>query len=163
MSSRERHPGDRLAALVDGRLGEPDRTRVIEHLTRCHECLADYDAQLNLKGLLRGLDTPTAPAELRDRLADLVAVHRADPSPVRRTPISRRTRVSAAAVAFSFVAAGGAYLLGGADEGAAVVPPVDQYVREHAAVSVGVPLTGPVLYQLVQAPSSMLVTPAARQ
>jgi anti-sigma factor RsiW len=163
MSARERHPGDRLAALVDGRLGEPDRTRVIEHLTQCSDCLADYDAQLSLKGLLRGLDSPSAPTELQERLSEVMAAQRAEPAPARRAPISRRTRVSAFAVAFSFVAAGGAYLLGGADAGAPVVPPVDQYVREHAAVSVGVPLTGPVLYQLVQAPSSMLVTPVTRR
>jgi anti-sigma factor RsiW len=157
MSARERHPGDRLAALVDGRLGEPDRSRVIEHLTRCRDCLADYDAQLNLKGLLGGLDSPTAPIELRDRLSELITAQRAEPAPVPRAPVSRRARVSAVAVAFTFVATGGAYLLGGTEDGAPVVPPVDQYVREHAAVSVGVPLTGPALYQLVQAPSSVLV------
>ena len=62
-------------------------------------------------------------------------------------------------MALSFVVTAGAYVLGGAEDGTPVVPPVDQYVREHAAVSVGIPLTGPVLYQLVPAPSSILVTP----
>jgi hypothetical protein len=33
---------------------------------------------------------------------------------------------------------------------------VDQYVREHAAVSVGVPLTEPVLSQLVRATGPLL-------
>ncbi len=159
MTGRERHPGDRLAALVDGRLGEPDRSRVAEHLTRCRDCLADYDAQLTLKGVLRGLGAPPAPAELHERLADALAAQRAQGLPAQAAHAGRRTRVSAAVVAFSFVAVGGAYLLGGSDDGSPVVPPVDQYVREHAAVSVGVPLAAPVLYQLVQAPSALPVAP----
>ena len=42
----------------------------------------------------------------------------------------------------------GAYALGGAPEGAPVTPPMDRYVREHVAVSGGLPLTEPVLWQL---------------
>ena len=92
MTGRERHPGDRLAALVDGRLGEPDRSRVVEHLTRCPDCLADYDAQLALKGMLRELDAPAAPAELRERLSDVLAGQRAE-------PVAPAARPSAAAPA----------------------------------------------------------------
>ena len=173
MTGRERHPGDRLAALVDGRLGEPDRSRVVEHLTRCRECLTEYDAQLALKGMLRDLDRPQAPDALRDRLAEVLAEQRAATRPsrpagggpgrgrgVHHWSGTRLARASAAALTVSFLAVGGAYLLGGGTDGNPVVPPVDQYVREHAAVSVGVPLTAPVLYQLVMAPSPMLLTPA---
>jgi len=157
MSQRGRHPGDQLAALVDGRLGEPDRSRVVAHLTRCRDCLADYDSQLALKGLLSGLGAPAAPDELRGRLAELLAAPA--PEPVAATPrVGRGTKVGAAAMVLAAATLGGGYLAGGSPEGQPVVPPVDQYVREHAAVSVGVPLTAPVLYQLVPAPSSLVVS-----
>jgi hypothetical protein len=160
MTARGRHPGDQLAALVDGRLGEPDRSRVIEHLAQCPECLSDYDAQLTLKGLLGGLGTPAAPEELRGRLADVLAsTPLAAEQPTHR--VGRGTRLGAAAFVLVAATLGAGYLAGGAPDEPAVVPPVDQYVREHAAVSVGVPLTAPVLYQLVPAPSSFVVTAVA--
>ncbi len=159
MTGRGRHPGDQLAALVDGRLGEPDRSRVIEHLAQCAECLSDYDAQLTLKGLLGGLGTPAAPEELRGRLADALASTPLPPEPTHR--VGRGTRLGAAAFVLVAATLGAGYLAGGAPDEQAVVPPVDQYVREHAAVSVGVPLTAPVLYQLVPAPSSFVVTAVA--
>ena len=62
MTGSDRHPGDRLAALADGRLPEPERTRVLDHLARCADCRSDYDAQLTMKGLLRGLGPPGPPA-----------------------------------------------------------------------------------------------------
>ena len=162
MSGRGRHPGDQLAALVDGRLGEPDRSRVVDHLTACPECLAEYDSQLALKGVLGGLGTPAAPEALRSRLAAALAatpVDPAEPSGLHR--VGRGTKVSAAAMVLAAATLGGGYLAGGAPAGEAVVPPVDQYVREHAAVSVGVPLTTPVLYQLVPAPTTLVVTTVA--
>jgi anti-sigma factor RsiW len=157
MTQRGRHPGDQLAALVDGRLGEPDRSRVVAHLTRCPECLADYDSQLALKGLLGGLGAPAAPDALRGRLAELLAEPAPEPGAAAHR-VSRGTKVGAAAMVLAAATLGGGYLAGGTPEGQPVVPPVDQYVREHAAVSVGVPLTAPVLYQLVPAPSSLVVT-----
>jgi anti-sigma factor RsiW len=153
MSARERHPGDRLAALVDGRLAEPDRSRVIDHLTRCPACLSDYDDQLALKGLLGGLGAPGAPDELRARLAELPE-HATDLGAAAERhgllhALGRRG-TAAAATAVSVLALGGvAYAVGGGPQGSAVVPPADQYLREHAAVSVRVPLTEPVLQQLV--------------
>ena len=160
MTGRGRHPGDQLAALVDGRLGEPDRSRVISHLAQCQECLADYDAQLALKGLLGGLGTPSAPAELRGRLSDLLAAVPVPTQPATHR-VGRATKVSAAAMVLAAATLGGGYLAGGSPDEPAVVPSVDQYVREHAAVSVSVPLTAPVLYQLVPAPSSLVVTTVA--
>jgi len=38
MKGHDRHCGDRLAALADGRLTEPDRSAVVDHLTRCAPC-----------------------------------------------------------------------------------------------------------------------------
>ena len=84
--------GDRLAALVDGHLGEPDRSRVVAHLTRCHECLAEYDAQLTLKGLLRGLNAPSAPVELHERLSELLATEPVAAVAGTRPGPSRRAR-----------------------------------------------------------------------
>ena len=158
MSERGRHPGDRLAALVDGRLGEPDRSRVIAHLTQCPDCLAEYDAQLALKNVLGGLGVPAAPDALRGRLSELLAQAPADPHPAPHR-IGLPAKVGAVVVVLAVATLGGGYVAGGAPEGQAVVPPVDQYVRDHAAVSVGVPLSAPVLYQLVPAPSSLVVTP----
>jgi anti-sigma factor RsiW len=159
MSDRGRHPGDRLAALVDGRLGEPDRSRVISHLAQCPDCLAEYDAQLALKGVLGGLGTPAAPDALRGKLAELLAATPREPE-AQLSRIGLGAKVGAAVVVLAVATLGGGYAAGGAPDGQAVVPPVDQYVREHAAVSVGVPLSAPALYQLVPAPSTLVVSSA---
>ena len=167
MSGADRHPGDRLAALVDGRLTEPERSRLLSHLAGCPSCRNDYDAQLTMKGLLRGLDEPGAPVDLRARLRGLPS---SPPPPLPpgqrrlsrsrravggvgpgRSPRSRRhrlVRAGAGAMTFTVIALAGAYALGGAPSGEAVSPPVDRYVREHAAVSGGLPFTEPVLWQL---------------
>jgi anti-sigma factor RsiW len=159
VSGRDRHPGDRLAALVDGRLGEPDRTRVVEHLATCRECLAEYDAQLALKGVLGGLGAPGAPDELRARLASVPADQ--PDAPARRHRTALRVGLGSAAGLVGVLAVGGlAYAVGGAAQGVAVVPPANQFLREHAAVSMTLPLSQPVLQQLV--PQHVpLVAPAA--
>jgi anti-sigma factor RsiW len=175
MTGRDRHPGDRLAALVDGRLVEPERSRVVEHVAGCGQCLADYDAQLALKGMLRHLGSPGAPAGLRARLADLPRTRPDATQPggprrprPRRDP-SRRPgravrlgRVAAGAAALSVILLGGGYALGGGAQGNVVVPPVDQFVREHAAVEVGIPLTEPALSQLIKGAAPVL-TPTGSQ
>ena len=166
MSARERHPGDRLAALVDGRLAEPDRSRVIDHLTRCRPCLADYDAQLALKGLLGGLPAPGAPDELAARLAALPSSRPAeDPAGAgasRPSGARRATTVAAAALSVSvLVVAGVAYAVGGTPAGTAVVPPADRFLREHAAVSVSVPLTQPLVEQVAPQPLPFVAVPTA--
>jgi anti-sigma factor RsiW len=164
----ERHAGDRLAALADGRLREPERTRVLTHLGRCATCRSEYDSQLAMKGLLGALGEPGAPVDLRMRLTGLsspaaVPVTRSSDRPPGRSlglrrprrkphaPRSARYRVGRAGVGVLLVAVlalGGAYALGGAPSGALVTPPIDRYVRDHAAVSGGLPLTEPVLWQL---------------
>jgi anti-sigma factor RsiW len=162
MSGSDRHAGDRLAALADGRLTEPERGRVLDHLVRCAGCRAEYDAQLAMKGLLGHLTTPGAPVDLQARLSGL-AVEGEPPSRAperhgrrrvpRRPPRSTRARVGragAGVLSFAVLGLAGAYALGGGPEGAPVTPPVDRYVREHAAVSGGLPFTEPVLWQLPQ-------------
>ena len=167
MTGADRHSGDRVAALADGRLREPDRSRVLDHLVRCAACRADYDAQLAMKGLLRGLDEMGAPVDLRARLSGLAAApDRPSARPVTlgwrsrqpsrrprsgRQSAGRAGRAGRAGVGLMSVTAlvlAGAYALGAAPEGAAVTPPIDRFVREHAAVSGGLPLTEPVLWQL---------------
>ena len=152
MSRRDRHPGDLIADLVDGRLTGPQRSSVAAHVAACPECLDEYDAQVAAKGALGGLHAPGAPADLRDRL---VRVPSAADRPVRppRAPASRQRKlvtVGAGAVAASLVAVALAYAAGGPSGGPAVIPPIDQYVTEHAAVSGGVPLLEPALSQLAK-------------
>ncbi|HEY5186303.1 MAG TPA: zf-HC2 domain-containing protein [Actinomycetes bacterium] len=147
------HPGDRLAALVDGLVPEPDRSRLLAHLAGCPQCRADYDAQRAVKGLLADLPGPPAPASLAARLAAL-----ADPTgpglahplpepqdePVR-APHHRVLVASAGLFSVLLLGLVTAYAVGGSPEGPAVTPPVSRFVREHAAVTSGVPLFEPVL------------------
>jgi anti-sigma factor RsiW len=189
--SAHRHAGNRLAALADGRLPEPERTQVLDHLRRCATCRSDYDAQLAMKGLLRTLGEPGPPSDLQARLAGLAATgapraqglpglpglsgadrppgqrgsrrplagrreRRATARAIGRRPSAtvRAGRAGAGIVSVAVLAIAGAYALGGAPEGVAVSPPIDRFAREHAAVSGGLPLTEPVLWQLpASAPS----------
>jgi anti-sigma factor RsiW len=167
MSGRGGHAGDLLAALVDGRLTEPDRQRVIDHLTQCPRCLAEYDAQLALKGVLASLPDPDAPDDLRELLVRVPARGPSRPAgphgPLRpaRTRRARATRRGTAVLTAGAAVFAGAYLLGGAPPGQAVVPPIDRYVRQHAAVSVNVPLTQPMLSQLVVQPGPYQLPPVS--
>jgi anti-sigma factor RsiW len=147
------HPGDRLAALVDGLVPEPDRSRLLAHIADCPQCRAEYDAQRAVKGLLADLPGPSAPASLAARLAALADPNRPGPVPAVPEPPDPPSRAPrhrvlvASAGALSVVVAGlvTAYAAGGAPTGPAVTPPVSRFVREHAAVTSGVPLFQPVL------------------
>lgn len=147
------HPGDRLAALVDGLVPEPDRSRLLAHLAGCPQCRAEYDAQRAVKGLLADLPGPPAPASLAARLAALadpngpgLALPVPEPAdePVR-APRHRVALASAGLFSVLVLGLGTAYAVGGSPEGPAVTPPVNRFVREHAAVTSGVPLFEPVL------------------
>jgi anti-sigma factor RsiW len=152
VSPRERHPGDRLAALVDGRLGEAERAQVLAHLAGCAPCRADYDAQLALKGVLGELDRPGAPSSLQARLAGLPAAPAG--SGERSTPrpswSGRRKLVLGAATAGSLVlvTVGVGYAVGAPAPGPTVVPTINLYTTDHAAVSGDIPLEQPQLSQL---------------
>jgi len=162
MTGHDRHCGDRLAALADGRVPEPARSAVVEHLARCAACRADYDEQLAVKGLLRALQQPGAPTDLQARLSGLArSAASADRPPARprpwrprpgphrrRPPRQRAARAGAGVLSATVLALAGAYALGGSPQAARVTPPVDRYVREHAAVTGGLPLTEPILWQL---------------
>ncbi len=183
MTGSDRHPGDRLAALADGRLPDWERGRVLDHLTRCDGCRRDYEAQLVMKGLLGDLPEPGAPDALRARLSGLahpdplvapdpsrsVTPHPGRPSrqslrpggPARphRSARSRAIRAGAGLMSLTVLTLAGAYAVGGAPEGAPVTPAIDRYVREHAAVSGGLPLTEPVLWQLPASAPSVVKVP----
>ncbi len=183
MTGSDRHPGDRLAALADGRLPDWERSRVLDHLTRCDSCRRDYEAQLVMKGLLADLPEPGAPDALRARLSGLA---RPDPgvapdsswSPTphpgqpsrrslrpggsarpHRSARSRAVRAGAGLMSLTVLTLAGAYAVGGSPEGAPVTPAIDRFVREHAAVSGGLPLTEPVLWQLPASAPSVVKVP----
>src|SRR5206468_2134688 len=135
MSAADRHAGDRLAALADGRLPASERDQVVAHLGRCARCRSDYDAQLTMKGMLGGLRSqagPSAPPDLRARLSDL-ARPVPPPSPPGRPPRGstgparsgrsarrRSARAGAGLVAITALVLAGGYALGGAPDGAVV-------------------------------------------
>lgn len=155
----DRHPGDRLAALVDGRLGEPERSAVLQHVASCSKCRTEYDSQRVMKGLLGGLAEPAAPTELHSRLSGLSAPQ--PPAPVVlpwwrgvvHPPRSGAQAVRVAAVGSVVVGAlvvGGGYAAGGATASPAVVPAVGTYVREHSETAGDVPLSEPVLSRLTR-------------
>jgi len=183
MTGHDRHCGDRLAALADGRLPEPARSTALDHLGRCATCRADYDSQLAMKGLLGALDQPGAPADLQARLAGFARTgtpvdrppagpkasrSRPRPTPARRrrSPSRRAARAGAGLLSATVLTLAGAYALGAGPQGAVVTPPVDRYVREHAAVTGGLPLTEPILWQLpagatAETPTATTATTAA--
>jgi anti-sigma factor RsiW len=93
MSAADRHAGDRLAALADGRLSDSKRDQVLAHLGRCARCRSDYDEQLTMKGVLGDLGSGaglSAPPDLRARLSDLARPVPTPPAPGR--PPRRSTR-----------------------------------------------------------------------
>jgi anti-sigma factor RsiW len=151
MTGHDRHAGDRLAALVDGRLDPAERERVMAHLAGCAKCRADYDTQLALKGVLGELRNPGAPSDLQARLARLpVTPPGEDGSPSRRQRMSAHRRAAVAGVAagsMAVITLGTAYAVGG-EAGEPVVPQVGRYMTDHAAVTSDIPLVQPQLSQL---------------
>jgi anti-sigma factor RsiW len=152
VTGHDRHAGDRLAALVDGRLEQPEQERVLAHLIRCARCRADYEAQLMLKGMLGHLDQLGAPSQLQARLARLPVDPPPEPEPVGRGHrLSGPARVAAYGVAAGSAAVltlGTGYMVGGGNAGQPVVPAVDRYATDHAAVTSDIPLIQPQLSQL---------------
>ncbi len=164
MSLPERHLGDRAAALVDGRLAPDERAALLEHLGRCGPCRAQYDEQRVIKGLLADLRGVEAPDDLTLRLARLAVPSLPEPGQSYLAPVvarsvrservgrsaARRVRLAGAGLlSVSLVGTGAAYAVGAAPVGLAVVPPVDRFVREHDHVSGGLPLSEPVLAQVL--------------
>jgi Putative zinc-finger len=67
----EEHLGDRLAAFVDGELGNEMRERVAAHLATCEQCKAEADEQRRLKEAVAGAAPPPLSAGLLARLQGL--------------------------------------------------------------------------------------------
>ncbi len=67
------HLGDRLAAFVDGELGDDARERVLSHLATCDVCRGEADEQRRLKDAVAGALPPALSAALLARLQGLPA------------------------------------------------------------------------------------------
>lgn len=70
-SPADEHLGDRLAAFVDGELGDDTRERVLAHLATCEQCKAEADEQRRLKSAVAGATEPVLSAGLLARLQGL--------------------------------------------------------------------------------------------
>lgn len=81
--------GDVAAALIDGELSHAERERAHRHLTHCPACLAEVEAERQLKLRLHGLTQAPAFGELLS--ARLLAIGTSE-APLRRAgaPHSRR-------------------------------------------------------------------------
>ncbi|WP_070194632.1 zf-HC2 domain-containing protein [Streptomyces oceani] len=71
LTAVEQHLGDRLAALVDGELGDDARDRVLSHLATCHGCKTEADAQRQLKNVFADTAPPPPSDGLLARLQGL--------------------------------------------------------------------------------------------
>jgi hypothetical protein len=67
----EQHLGDRLAAFVDGELGDDTRDRVLAHLVTCPQCKAAASEQRRLKSVVAASEQPMLSAGLLARLQGL--------------------------------------------------------------------------------------------
>ncbi|MEU6854914.1 zf-HC2 domain-containing protein [Actinacidiphila alni] len=67
----EQHLGDRLAAFVDGELGDDTRDRVLAHLVTCPQCKAAASEQRRLKNVVAASEPPALSAGLLARLQGL--------------------------------------------------------------------------------------------
>lgn len=67
----EQHLGDRLAAFVDGELGDDTRDRVLAHLVTCPQCKAAASEQRRLKNVVADSEQPAISAGLLARLQGL--------------------------------------------------------------------------------------------
>ncbi|HJR35146.1 MAG TPA: anti-sigma factor, partial [Gemmatimonadales bacterium] len=63
------HYGEQLQDFLDGRLGEPERTRLAEHLAGCARCRRELEALRWVKEqALGGLPSEAVPPALAARL-----------------------------------------------------------------------------------------------
>jgi anti-sigma factor RsiW len=109
MSADERHPGQELDLLVDGRLAPERRSQVEAHIAGCERCRRDLDALRLEKAVLRDrLPAREVPETLSARVtAALDRVDRESGPPIRAFPVARRVAlglgVAAAAVLVVFL------------------------------------------------------------
>jgi anti-sigma factor RsiW len=154
-----------LAAFVDGELDARRHDEVAEHLVGCDACRAVVREQRETKAQLAALPDPQPSDDLYARLTTIavpgispqraaVAVGASGPDAVAIGRPKRRSRrpvhmgragaILGSAAASVVIVAGTALLVGGnatPQNGPTIVPSVDQYSSQHAAVLTSLPLT----------------------
>lgn len=130
---RDPHEEERLSALLDDELSEPDALEVTRHLAVCDACMTELEEIRSARVALRGLPGMDPPPALFSDVLTLA------PSVGRWTTTTRL--VAAGIAAGSLV--GAAAFAAGAPTGQ-VVPPVENFVVDHVARIGGVPMITPV-------------------
>jgi anti-sigma factor RsiW len=64
----DKHPMDKLSAVVDGELDHDSRDKVLSHLVGCDTCRAEVDAQRRLKARMATVEAPDPSTDLMQRL-----------------------------------------------------------------------------------------------
>lgn len=169
------HLGDRIAALADGELDHRARDRVLAHVAHCPDCRVALEAQRAVKGwlgsavvpppdaatsaALYALASPAGPLPPRSRTMPLGVLVPDLPPPGRGPRGARRDSrrpghgarrragmVGAGALSLAGLVLGTAFVAGGAQQPASVVPPAAELTIEHGrtagVVTVGDPSLG---------------------
>lgn len=118
-----------LSAWIDGELPAPRRAAVGAHLAGCPACAARVEELRAVDRALRALPSPTAGAELRERLAGRLSAGREAPG-VRRPPARARRRL-APALALPLAAAAALALYLALRPRAAIEPPTPPQIAER--------------------------------
>ncbi|HWG65324.1 MAG TPA: zf-HC2 domain-containing protein [Streptosporangiaceae bacterium] len=138
------HLGQRLSALVDGELSDPERDRVLAHVAACAPCRSEAIALRTLKQRMHSLGGAMADAALTGRL---MAVPEGGwpwqgHETWRRKGGHAARFVTAGVFAFLLLGVGAtAFMVGGGQSapGPQVTPAVDTYLLQHAVITGNVP------------------------
>jgi anti-sigma factor RsiW len=106
MSADERHPGEELDLLVDGRLAPERQFQVEAHIAGCERCRRELDALRSARAVLRDrLPEREVPESLSARVrAALDRVDRESGPPARAFPVARRLTLGIALAAAAALA-----------------------------------------------------------
>jgi anti-sigma factor RsiW len=80
-----------ISAFLDRRVGEEQRTRVVEHLASCRECANYYDDVARVRENLHSLPQARVPARLRMQLLVLASRERVRWNATKTLPLALRT------------------------------------------------------------------------
>jgi anti-sigma factor RsiW len=161
------HLGDRITALVDGRLSPAEQDKVLAHVRHCAVCRDELAHEQWVAERLQHLPGAEPSAALLMALKDLdagvgpagVFILSDDPAVAWGWPARRRAGVLAAGA--GTIAAGVlglAYVVGGTQTVEPVRPPVDQFSAEFAGSTDRLPFTDPATEVLpVVTPTESLV------
>lgn len=133
----DQHEEERLSALLDDELPEPQALEVTRHLADCERCLTELQAIREARGALRGLPDVQPPDDL---YGEVLA---RPPDVAARDPAGALTRIWAATLVSLGLLAAAAFLAGSDDQGT-VSPPVDVFVVDHVVRMEGGPVITPV-------------------